>query len=166
MTISLFVVTVVSQILLGCYDDRYGTHGITSDSEESKKRGVWVCDYTLTDSMLVISPTIHLTVKEAYLERRWRYGKESLSETTVNPEDGYWFIVKFTDDANLRYMTFTWTIGSSWKNSFRTTNKHSIVLELKEVPVGNYASFPIVVGDVGKMNGKRVEIGEMTLKRN
>lgn len=60
-----------------------GVRGYSSSIAESKQRGVFVCKIDTDKTLYKFNDTLHLSIKEAFLEKGWGYGSHTDS-TIVN----------------------------------------------------------------------------------
>ncbi|HET6227970.1 MAG TPA: hypothetical protein VFF27_16925 [Bacteroidia bacterium] len=74
-------------VLMGC-DNPSGHNGISMNINESKRRHAFIAKYEVSPNPYKINDSIRITVKEAWLEKHWAYGKNE-NETIFYPKEKY-----------------------------------------------------------------------------
>jgi hypothetical protein len=94
--------------LFSC-DNGAGHRGVTANISESKGRGVFVVEHKVVPNPYIISDSLRITVKEAWLEMQWAYS--SIPDSIIRM-DGFQLCIN-SKESDLKDISFEWTIGLS-----------------------------------------------------
>lgn len=139
-----------------------GFPGISEDIEDSKKRGVYICEYIVKPNPYYINDSLHITVKEAWLERHWAHGKTK-DITLLYPEPSYQLCINMEEsEKDLKGIGFDWYIGIDFEKNMRTCGDNSLVSDFKTVP-GDTIEYKVQKGEELSDNYEKIIIGEFVL---
>jgi len=116
-------------IFSSCYSQE-GHRGASDNIEESKKRKVFICEYTVSENPYKINDTLQITVLEAWLEKQWQYPKDP--NGTV-PYDEYQLIINSKEE-DIKGLDATWSIGIDADKYIRTCSKSDLMSDFKTLP--------------------------------
>lgn len=108
-----------------------GHDGVSKDMSESKERDVFVCEYSVPENPYKVNDSITLTVKEAWLERAWKY-PENNSETSIS--EGYQICVSIEPEKHIEDLGFGWSIGIDYDKNIRISSPTSLIGDFKVMP--------------------------------
>lgn len=106
-----------------------GKPGMSESMRESKERGVFAYEYQ-SNKEIIINDTLKIRIEVAWVEKRWAYDA-NLSKTIITK--GYQLIVHTINKVDEDY-SFTWTIGTEFKRSFRTCGYSCIMSDFDSLP--------------------------------
>ena len=86
-----------------------GHTGVSKDIKDSKKRNVFISEYIVNPNPYKINDTLQITVKEAWLEKQWIYGKKEI-ETLLFESENYQLCIN-TIEEDIKGICSKWTIG-------------------------------------------------------
>jgi hypothetical protein len=109
-----------------------GHTGVSNDIDDSKKRGVFISEYVVNPNPYKINDSLQITVKEAWLERRWRYGKNE-DETLTFPPENYQLCIN-TVEEDIKNAASKWTIGLNGDKYIRTSGRNSLMGDFQNMP--------------------------------
>jgi hypothetical protein len=146
---------------LSCFNTLTGHIGISGDILKSKKRAVFVCEYTIPISPCIVNDSIKLHLLSAWLEKQWKYVSD-VNETQVL--NGYQLIAIFKSE-DLNYYNKEWTIGNSFKDSFRFCGPGCMVAEFDSVPQSDSITWSVQLGNAITKISKYEIIGKYIMVR-
>jgi hypothetical protein len=120
-----------------------GHTGVSMDIKESKKRDVFVKEYTVVPNPYKINDSMQITVKEAWLEDHWRYGKQ---ESETFERDGYQICVNSIKEDVGNYNAVSWCIGIDFEKNLRSSSNSSLMGDFKMLP-GDTIEYIVQKGD-------------------
>ena len=112
-----------------CYSQR-GHNGASENIEESKKREVFICEYTVPENPYRINDTLQITVTEAWLEKQWKYPQNP--NGTV-PYGDYQLIINSKEE-DIKGIDVKWAIGIDAYKYIRTCSKTDLISDFKTLP--------------------------------
>jgi len=136
-----------------CINTLKGHRGVSNDILESKERGVYICELRSVQNPYRINDTLILDIHSAWLEKLWKYGTNN-SETITS--ETYQLVI-VSDENCIRGIPRSWQIGKSFKESFRSCGKESIMIDLDSLPNGNKFEWNVTLGrkyDSSRIIGK------------
>jgi hypothetical protein len=136
------IIYFLAIICISCNTLR-GHRGVSNDIEESKERGVFVCELHSLSNPYRINDTLSINIKSAWLEKSWRYGVE-VSETVVI-SDIYQLVID-SDKQSIVDFPKRWQIGTSRKNSYRLCSSSSIMIDMDTLPISNKLEWNVTLG--------------------
>lgn len=100
--------------------------------EESKERGVFICEYTTPQNPFRINDSIQLHLKDCWLEKHWEHRKDSEKGTRVIA--GYSLIMEVAEEDILGYNK-GWTISDdSVVRYFRKCGIECLMTDFDSLP--------------------------------
>lgn len=144
--------------LFGC-NNSAGHSGVSGDIATSKKRGVFVQEYTVQSNPYKINDTLQITVKEAWIEHKWAYSQKSDKIIVL---DGYQLCIKSLQP-DLKGIDSKWTIGVNGDKYIRASGKSSLISDFIDLPQGNTISFQVQKGINLSDEGSKEIIGSFEL---
>lgn len=136
----LILFSVVYLFTVQSCHSQVGEIGTSSNVEESKKRGVFVCEYETSMNPYVINDSMSITIKEAWLEKNWIYAKDI---NKSNIQKGYSLRINSREE-DLKGFPIKWSIddGVNWKTKnkpdfrleMRGTNKKNMISGFRDLP--------------------------------
>ena len=161
LTIVIALTLISFHISLQSCKTLQGHKGASKDIKESKKRQIFVCEYSVTENPFKINDSLKITVKEAWLEKHWRYSKNIYTTTSY---DGYQLMINATEK-DLVGVCFEWSIGVDFDMHLRSCSKDGLMGDFKELPSDTLV-YLIQKGRT-KLSGTPEIIGKFTLiKKN
>lgn len=106
--------------------------GVSNDILESKKRGVFIKEYTTYTNPYKINDTLQITVIEAWLETSWYHGTNN-DETIITGKPHFQLCIN-SIEKDLVGTTFDWTIGIDVHKNLRTSSKSSLLGDFENEP--------------------------------
>jgi hypothetical protein len=153
------LITLFFPIFISC-ESPSGHGGISQDMKDSKKRGVFIAEYKVYPNPYKINDTLQITVKEAWLEKRWMHGKNE-EETLLFQPENYQLCIN-TVEEDVKNMYFDWTIGINGDKYIRSSNESSLVGDFENMP-GDTIEYKVQKGNNLSDNGKKIIIGKLVL---
>lgn len=145
-------------LYFGCNDSK-GQDGISSDIRESKKRGVYICEYEPPKNPFIINDSMKIHVKSAWLEKTWKYPSNP-NETVILKK--YQLIV-ISDPKDLVGNTEAWTIGIDYDRNFYGCGSECMITEFKELPTKEIEVWKVQQGYYLNNEDEHKIIGEFKL---
>lgn len=133
--------------------------GVSNDIAESKKRGVFICEYQADHNPLRINDSIEFIVKIAWLERQWKY-PENLEKTS--PMEGYQLVIE-TENKIPNGFGRTWAIGLSSKKYIRKCGTNCLIGDFQTLPISNKISWSVKGDGKVKSDENTIILGEFEL---
>jgi len=130
--IHLVFMIFISSIVSCNFSHLGGKPGISMHIYESKKREVFIAEYTVPQNPYVINDSLSIYVEEAWLEKEWFYPSD-LDKTDIWDDHGYRLCVN-TNEQSIQNYWYTWMIGDSLKRLFRADNRKSLSTLLDMIP--------------------------------
>ncbi|WP_299190462.1 hypothetical protein [uncultured Aquimarina sp.] len=124
-----FIWILALTITLGC-NSQIGHRGISSSIEESVSNELFVADFKMTQNPYIINDTLILKVKKAWLEKQWKYGKNS---DIIIIKNQYQLIVETNDSIKDEY-GFNWTIGINASKYLRLASNSDFICDFDFLP--------------------------------
>ncbi|MBV6485063.1 MAG: hypothetical protein KFKLKKLM_01611 [Flavobacteriales bacterium] len=112
-----------------CYSQQ-GHNGTSENIEESKKRKVFICEYTVSENPFRINDTLQITVVEAWLEKQWKYPKDP-NETVIYDE--FQLIINSKEE-DIEGLDVKWSIGVDANKYIRTCSKSDLISDFNYLP--------------------------------
>ena len=137
-----FILLNFAFFFISCYPQQ-GLNRASQNIEESKKRGVFICEYTVSETPYKINDSIKITVKEAWLEKQWKYSKEPNETSPLNDE--YQLNVN-VEQNNIEGIDFKWSIGYQQDLSLRQSSKSSLIGDFDKIPTDTL-TYPVQKGE-------------------
>jgi hypothetical protein len=158
----MFIPFYILIFLCGC-GHAVGHSGACGSIESSKSRGVFVQEYSVNPNPYKINDTLKITVKEAWIEKKWVYSRDP---NEIIMKDGFQLCVKSSEN-DLEGIDFTWTIGISGDKYVRASGKSSLISDFNEIPIEDTIEFEVQQGsNLSEIGSKRI-IGTLKLfKKN
>ncbi len=145
-----------------CFNTLSGHIGLSNTIRESKKRDVFICEYTSLQNPIIISDSVKLVVTRAWLEQKWYY-PQILRQT--NTRKGYQLVVEFANKKALAGYSLSWYICDNPKRYFRQSSNESLVTDFNELP-NDLETWNIIKSDAFiKQVDSSVIIGKFSLKK-
>lgn len=161
------LIIIISLIMTGLYiglqscQALKGQRGASKDIKESRKRQLFVCEYSVAENPVKINDSLKIAIKEAWLEKHWRYGKNIYKSTSY---DGYQLMINSTEK-DLAGVCFEWSIGVDFDMYLRSCSKDGLMGDFKELPSDTLV-YLIQKGQT-KLSGTPEIIGKLILiKKN
>jgi hypothetical protein len=111
-------------------DPPVGVLGVSNNVMDSKKRGVFVNEYTTVPNPNRINDSISLTVFEAWVEKKW-YHSNKENEAIVN--SGYQLCVN-TSERDIVGINVGWSIGIDDVKYMHPSGPNSLMGALNDLP--------------------------------
>jgi len=163
--ISIIVTLVIGFFVLNTIIGRMelvGSSGISSNIIESKKRGVFIKEYTSSPNPYKINDTLQVTIKEAWLEYRWYYC-DNLDEAGIYPGFQYHLCIRSTKQDICKYKPFDISIGISGDKYMRISSSSSLVGDFKSMP-GDTIEYIVAKGRLqNNMDTIGIVLGKLVL---
>ncbi|MDP3146049.1 MAG: hypothetical protein Q8T03_13285 [Bacteroidota bacterium] len=155
--INLFIVFCLS--FISC-NPQQGHNGVSENISDSKDRGVFICEYMAPENPYHINDSIILTIKEAWIEKRWKYSKNNSSVIW----EGYQLCINTEPEKHLEDLGFGWSIGVDYERNMRTSSATSLISDFKMLPPDTI-EYKVQKGDELSNNYEKVIIGKFVLIR-
>ena len=139
-------------ISLSSCNDFQNYPGVSDNIENSKKRGVYICEYEAHPNPMKINDTIVFNVEMAWLERQWKYGK---NYNNTNPMEGYQLVILTKDNIHKGFDK-TWTIGIGFERHIRPCGKSCLMTDFEKLPISNKEIWKVQGGR--RLNAEAVKI--------
>lgn len=121
---------VINILLLISCNLSEGRPGMSESIEESKKREVYICEFTTYKNPIIINDTLKVRLTVAWLEKRWAYDSNPNNSIIIN---GYQLIVLTKEELDENF-TFTWSIGIDPKRYFRSCGYNCMMTDFDSLP--------------------------------
>lgn len=141
-----------------------GHSGISNNIQESKRRGVFISEYTIQLNPYKINDSLDITIEEAWLEKQWAYGKHE-DETKLYPTEEYQLCINSTEKDVKKYLYLDFTIGVESDKYMRSSSKESLVGDFKNLP-GDTIKYEVQRGNDLREGSKKNVIGNLILVKN
>jgi hypothetical protein len=128
----IVLLSIIVIFLTSCYT-LSGQLGASNSIEESKERGVFISEYTVNKNPYPINDSMQITVKKAWLEKSWRYGKNPKKQTSMNHVSGFQLIINSKAE-DLTGVDFSWTIGIKVNKCMRAASKEGLIGDFEIIP--------------------------------
>jgi hypothetical protein len=154
---------IISLFLLfftGC-DTHPSSGSISINIAESKKRGVFISEYVANPNPYKINDTLQITVKEAWLEKRWKRSKSG--ETLLFPPEDYQLCIHSVEK-DMKNICSKWTIGLYGDKYIRTSSRSSLIGDFKKIP-GDTIEYAVQKGRSLSDIDEKIIIGKFVLIR-
>jgi len=158
-SIKLFFAILILCLQYSC-ETPAGHIGVSQDIKESKKRKVFIAEYTTMPNPYKINDTLQITVKEAWLEKKWAYPK-NLDET-IDLEDEYQVCINSEKKDITGIFSYDWMIGTYVEKTMRPSSFSSLMGDFKKLP-GDTIEYTVQKGDNLSDNGDKIIIGKFVL---
>ncbi len=109
-----------------------GHLGASDNIQESKKRGVFICEYAPQKNPYKINDSLSIHVKSAWLECHWIYSG-FFSEKAKIENTGLQLII-ITDTSSLKGYLKTWLIGVDFEKNIRSALKNGLITDFDSMP--------------------------------
>jgi len=133
--------------------------GVSDDIKDSRRRGVYICEYIADPNPIKVNDTLVFDVKMAWLERRWKY-LENYDDTS--PMDGYQLVI-LTENAIHKGFDKTWTIGIDFKRHIRPCGDKCLMTEFENLPISNKEIWKLQAGRRLNPEAEKIILGDFTL---
>lgn len=137
-----------------------GHIGVSNDIKESKKRNVFISEYTCSPNPYKINDTLQITIKEAWVEHRWFHSLKE-EETLIDTDGDYQLCIN-TNEKDLIGVCFDWTVGVDFYKNLRLSSKNSLLGDFKSVPTDTI-EFKVQAGNTFNEDSSRKIIGKFVL---
>ncbi len=155
----IFVFYSIFVAILSSCNTLEGHRGASSEIEDSKKKGVFIQEYTC-ENPNIINDTLQILIDNAWLEREWYYGSNQ-SEIIVS-DSSYQLIVQLTDASSFNSYSYSWLIGVEGNRYFRRCGRNCLITDFKNLP-NDVESWPIQNGSYLNNENDKVIIGNFFL---
>jgi len=142
-SIKLFFAILILCLQYSC-ETPAGHIGVSQDIKESKKRKVFIAEYTTMPNPYKINDTLQITVKEAWLEKKY--------QVCINSEK--------KDITGI--FSYDWMIGTYVEKTMRPSSFSSLMGDFKKLP-GDTIEYTVQKGDNLSDNGDKIIIGKFVL---
>ncbi len=115
---------------IGCMVTLKGHTAASQTENESKDRGVFLCEYIPLSNPYKINDTIVLHIKNVWIEKHWRYGSRWNDTYTY---DGYQLIIE-TEEKDLIGYDWNWYIGVNTNAYIRECGKKCLISDFEKIP--------------------------------
>ena len=140
-----------------------GNLGASNDIEDSKKRGVFVCEYVTPQNPYQINDTLSIIVNSVWLEHQWRY-KGLFNQKAKAEKDGYQLIV-ITDKKSSKGYGDNWLIGLTPDSTFRNASYDALIADFKGLPTENVMQWKVQKSHVLSNSFHKIIIGKFELRK-
>jgi hypothetical protein len=154
-----FILIILSQIWGGC-ETPQGHRGASANISESKKRGVFIKEYTTYPNPYKINDTLKLNVKEAWLEKKWASGR-TYDKTKLYGIESYQLSINTTEE-EIKGCAITWTIGIDFDKNLRPSSTNSLIGDFKTI-TPDTINFKVQKGDNLSDSEQKVILGDFVL---
>ncbi len=128
ITISYLVFVILFSLSCNTWQNHLG---MSEDINEAKKRGVYICEYEAKPNPISINDSLIFTIKEAWLEKRWKYPQDY---DKTNPIEGYQLIVITKNNIN-KGIGKTWSIGIDFNRYIRPCGENCLITDFEKLPI-------------------------------
>lgn len=109
-----------------------GNLGASENIQESKKKGVFICEYVPLKNPYKINDSISINVKSAWLEHHWLYSG-LFSQNAKIEKKGLQLII-ITDEKSLHGYLKSWLIGVDFEKNIRSASKNALITDFSYLP--------------------------------
>jgi hypothetical protein len=149
-------------VFTACENPYAGFAGMSRSMREAKKNNTFVCEYSLANNQktLKINDTIHLDIKECYMEKEWEQTKNYGMEVT----DSSCYLVIIGKFSSFDDYTFGWTMATDTitPNAWLRWCSHDGLVQNIHVPFPDSINYIVHTGTFGDGTKKKV-FGRFTL---
>lgn len=128
---------VVISLFISCIDDLKGSPGASDSIADSRSKGVFIAKYESDNEVIKINDTITLTIKEAWVEKKWNYGSYGYGKISLNMDTafggGYQMVIDFKEKIPGHY-GFNWCIGDGFERYLRSCSDYCLISDFKRIP--------------------------------
>lgn len=161
---SMIVFTLI--MLLSSFhscNDLQNHPGASEDIKDSKKRGVFICEYEANPNPIKVNDSLTFDIREAWLERKWKYPE---NYNSTEPTEGYQLII-ITGNEIHKGATRTWSIGVNFDRYVRLCGNKCLITNFDKLPISNKEVWKVQKGRNLKEGDEKVILGEFILyKKN
>lgn len=111
--------------------DSQGHGGVSDDINESKRRNIFIAEYTADPNPYLINDTLKIKVLNAWVENQWNYGKSE--DETIMIKDKYQLIIEVETGA-LQTYGLEWTIGIDGSRYIRSCGRNCLMSDFNQMP--------------------------------
>ena len=147
-------------VLYGC-NDQDGFPGASNNIADSKKRGVFVSEYTCYPNPYWINDTLKISVMEAWVEKFWRHTNNKNGAKILVEDNLKYQICVNTIESDLAGIHSIWSIGMSNKY-LHISSRNSLSGDFVEMP-NDTLDYIVHVGDYEVDTSGRNFIGHFIL---
>ena len=155
----LHYITILLSFLSSCHNDWQNRPAVSDNMKDSKKRGVYICEYEALPNPMNINDSLIFDIKEVWLERQWRY-KEKFEET--DPMEGYQLIILTKGEIHKGFSR-TWRIGIDFDRNIRLCGKSCLMTEFEKLPISNKEIWKVQAGSELNPEAEKIILGDFTL---
>lgn len=123
-----YTILLICLIYFGC-DTPEGHIGASKNISEAKKRGIFISEYTAHPNPCKLNDSLQLTIKEAWMEYRWAYGKNN--QTLI--DEGYQLCINTTEADEIKIENAEGIFGVDFDHNLRVSGDDSFI--------GDFTSF-------------------------
>jgi len=156
---------VVISLFISCIDDLKGSPGASDSIADSRSKGVFIAKYESDNDVIKINDTITLTIKEAWVEKKWNYGSYGYGKISLNIDTafggGYQLIINVKDKIPCHY-GFNWYIGEGYDRYFTSGGDYYFCSAFKILPK-NVETWEVHSGSFSKERVNENVIGKIIL---
>lgn len=145
-------------LFLAC-NDLPGHRGESENITESKKRGVFICEYKTLTNPYQINDTLQIYIKEAWLEEQWAYPQN----TNNTIKTGGFQLCINSNKESLKGIDIDWTIGVNSELYFRESSASSLISDLVVISKNDTIVYLVQAGDNLSDTGEKKIIGKFVL---
>mgnify|MGYP003449199467 FL=1 len=153
------IIILLLSFFSGC-ETPAGHSGVSRDITDSKRRGVFISEYFVNPNPYKINDTLKITIKEAWLEKQWTYGKHEDQTLLFQPEN-YQLCINTTEE-DIKTMNSNWTIGLNGDKYMRMSSLNSLLGDFQTIP-GDTIEYKVQQGMELSDNYKKNIIGKLIL---
>lgn len=107
-----------------------GHIGASRDISEAKKRGIFISEYTAHPNPCKLNDSLQLTIKEAWIENKWAYGKDN--QTII--DEGYQLCINTTEADENKIDNAGGIFGVDFDHNLRLSGDDSFIGDFNYVP--------------------------------
>lgn len=156
--VMLNLIIILLTSLYSC-NDWQNRPSVSDNIEDSKKRGVFICEYEANPNPIRINDSLVFTIEAAWLEKQWRF-LESFNET--EPMEGYQLIIITKDDVP-KGLGRTWSIGIDFKHYVRLSGEKCLITDFEKLPISNKEAWKVQKGRKLLPEDEKVILGDFIL---
>ena len=154
----IFIIAIL--IAFSSCNFQQGHNGASNNIEESKDRGVFICEYTPLMNPYKINDTIILKIDEAWIEKKWKFPK-NVNQTVVESE--YQLCINIAPEKHIENLGIEWSIGVDYDKNMRISSLTSLIGDFKTLP-SDTIEYKVQKGDEFSNNYEKIIIGKFILK--
>ena len=156
--INIFISYLIITFSFGSCDWQ-GRPAMSDNIKESKQRKVFIREYYAKPSLLKINDSIYFDVKDAWLEKQWKYGQKSGETDIIN---GFQLIIE-TKNKIPEGFDATWTIGVDYERHIRTCGTYCLMTDFDSLPNAEKEIWKVRTGWILKPEYPKTILGDFTL---